>query len=73
MNVGEPAADGNSEHRTVDNPVATALFSLYPTGWLRLSQTRANRYFDEMLARVSQDPPRIFPIAPCRACRADGK
>lgn len=32
----------------------------YPVGWLRLNQTRANRYFDEMLTRVSQEPPRIF-------------
>lgn len=40
--------------------VATALVGLYPTGWLRLSQARANHYFDEMLARVTQEPPRIF-------------
>jgi hypothetical protein len=41
-------------------PVATALVGLYPTGWVRLSQTRANHYFDEMLARVTQEPPRIL-------------
>lgn len=41
-----------------------ALLSIYPTGWLRLNQTRSNRYFDEMLARVSQEPPRIFPERP---------
>jgi len=37
---------------------------LMPTGWLRLSQARTNRYFDEMLNRVSQDPPRIHPERP---------
>jgi hypothetical protein len=45
----------------VFHPAAAAVFSLYPSGWLRLSQTRANQYLDEMQARVSQDPPRIFP------------
>jgi hypothetical protein len=41
-----------------------ALLSLYPSGWLRLSQTRANRYCDEMLVRVAQEPPRIFSERP---------
>ena len=45
---------------TPSKPVATALVGLYPTGWVRLSQARANRYFDEMLTRVTQEPPRIF-------------
>lgn len=45
---------------SVKKAVATALVGLYPTGWVRLSQARANRYFDQMLARVTQEPPRIF-------------
>jgi hypothetical protein len=40
---------------------ARARYSLYPTGWVRRSQTRSNRYIDEMLLRVTQEPPRIFP------------
>lgn len=40
--------------------VATAGVALYPTGWLRLSQTRTNRYLDDMLARTTQESPRIF-------------
>jgi hypothetical protein len=43
-----------------NKPLATALVGLYPTGWVRLSQARANHYFDEMLARVTQEPSRIF-------------
>jgi len=39
---------------------STAMVGLYPTGWMRQSQTRANRYLDEMLARVTQEPPRVF-------------
>jgi hypothetical protein len=46
------------------NPSSRLVYSLYPTGWLRLSQTRTNRYFDEMLTRVSQEPPRIHPERP---------
>lgn len=39
----------------------TVMASLYPTGWVRLSQTRANRYIDEMLNRTAQgETPRIF-------------
>ncbi|EDY21983.1 hypothetical protein CfE428DRAFT_0108 [Chthoniobacter flavus Ellin428] len=38
-----------------------ALLSAYPSGWTYFSQVRSNRYIDEMLARVSVDPPRIFP------------
>ncbi len=33
----------------------------YPRGWIYLSQERTNRYFDEMLERVSPEPPRVFP------------
>lgn len=36
------------------------IYWLYPNGWLRFSQTRANRYFDEMLSRVTQEPPRLY-------------
>ena len=37
---------------------------LYPRGWIQLSVTGAIRYFDAMLARVSQDPPRVFTDRP---------
>ncbi len=40
--------------------LATMLLAPYPSGWWRLSQTRTNRYFDEILAEISQDPPRIY-------------
>lgn len=36
------------------------LFSAFPCGWIYRSQERANRYFDEMLERVSVEPPRVF-------------
>jgi hypothetical protein len=39
-------------------------FWFYPSGWLRRSQTRSNRFIDEGLAQVSQDPPRVFPGRP---------
>ncbi len=44
---------------TTNTRKAGAVYGLYPTGWVRLSQTRSNRYFDAMLAHVSQDPPRV--------------
>jgi hypothetical protein len=50
---------------------AAVLYSLYPTGWLRFSQTRSNRYFDEMLRRVSQEPPRIHPERPTTTLPTD--
>jgi hypothetical protein len=53
-----------------DQP-ARFLFSLYPTGWLRLNQTRTNRYFDDMLARVSQEPPRIHTERPVSSIPED--
>jgi len=40
---------------------ATAMLFLYPSGWTYRSQVRSNHYIDEMLARVSVEPPRIFP------------
>jgi hypothetical protein len=40
---------------------APAILLLYPSGWTYRSQVRSNRYIDEMLARVSVEPPRIFP------------
>jgi hypothetical protein len=51
---------------------AAAFVSLYPTGWLRLSQTRANGYFDEMSNHVSHTPPRFFLDRPTlSAAKAD--
>jgi hypothetical protein len=41
--------------------VEAASWSLYPRGWLYRSQIRTNLYFDEVLARVSADPPRLDP------------
>ena len=40
--------------------LATMLLTPYPSGWWRLSQTRTNRYFDESLGQISQDPPRVY-------------
>jgi hypothetical protein len=40
--------------------LATMLLAPYPSGWWRLSQTRTNRYFDEILGQISQDPPRVY-------------
>jgi hypothetical protein len=57
--TGELAALLSMAHGPANNRAAYSFYSLYPTGWLRMSQARNNRYIDEMLARVSQDPPRI--------------
>jgi len=51
----------NNGHEYPEHRPLQALFSVYPSGWFRLSQTRTNRYIDEMLARVGEQPPRIFP------------
>lgn len=36
------------------------IFALYPQGWMYRNQERSNRFFDELAARVSVDPPRLF-------------
>lgn len=49
---------------STDNPRpqwVAGLLPWYPRGWIYRSQERANRYFDEMLERVSPEPPRVFP------------
>jgi hypothetical protein len=49
---------------TSDNPRSQwveGILPWYPRGWIYRSQERANRYFDEMLERVSPEPPRVFP------------
>ncbi len=58
--VASMMAMSDGSNMVPSRPVATALVSIYPEGWVRLSQTRANRHFDEMLTRVAQEPPRIF-------------
>ncbi len=54
----------NANQPSKPSIAAKFISGLMPTGWLRLSQARTNRYFDEMLNRVSQDPPRIYPERP---------
>ena len=57
--------DSNGTPRSALNARALgAAFMSYPTGWIRFSQVRSNRYIDETLARASQEPPRIFPERP---------
>lgn len=36
------------------------LFLLYPQGWVYRNQERSNHYFDDLLGRVSVDPPRLY-------------
>lgn len=45
-------------------PWQARLFTIYPQGWFYRSQERTNRYFDEMIARVSLDPPRLSSYRP---------
>ena len=53
---GISVVDGNSGNNRAHVLMA---WSLYPRGWLYRSQLRSNLFLDEMLARISVDPPRV--------------